>query len=76
MAFMKKLLVVVNIKNLYMPLRPTREVIIKKSRFKKSRFYLEYFVGFVQVLTKQSFEQKYLAGSLQMLEQNYIKPNK
>lgn len=71
MAFMKKLLVVVNIKNLYMTLRPTREVIIKKSRF-----YLEYFVGFVQVLTKQSFEQKYLAGSIQMLEQDYIKPNK
>lgn len=71
MAFMKKLLVVVNIKNLYMTLRPTREVIIKKSKF-----YLEYFVGFVQVLTKQSFEQKYLAGSIQMLEQDYIKPNK
>lgn len=45
MAFMTKLLVVLNTKKFYTPFRPTRGVIIKKGEF-----YLEYLVGFVQVI--------------------------
>jgi len=51
---MDRPLVVVNTKNSYTPLRFVRELIIKKGEF-----YLEYLVGFVQVIilaTKQSFE--------------------
>lgn len=41
---MNKLLIVVNIKNLYTPYRPTWEATIKKGNF-----YLEYLMGIIQV---------------------------
>lgn len=44
MVFMNKLLVM-NIKNVYTHLRPTRNV-----RLKKGEFYLEYSVAFIEVI--------------------------